>query len=105
MKIVFDQGTPVPLRHHLPEHEVDTAFELGWSRLRNGELIKTAEDGQYAILLTTDRNLKYQQNLSARRIAIIVLSTTSWPRISLRVEKVRQAIAAASPGDYIEVMI
>jgi hypothetical protein len=105
MKIVFDQGTPAPLRDHLPEHEIDTAFELGWSQLQNGELLKTTEDSQYELLITTDKKLKYQQNLSDRRIIIIVLSTTSWPRISKRVEVVRQAIATASSGDYVEVMI
>jgi glutamate racemase len=105
MKIVFDQGTPVPLRDHLLEHEIDTAFELGWSQLKNGELIKAAEDGQYEILVTTDKKLKYQQNLSARTIAIIVLSTTSWPRISQRIEEIRRAIATASSGVYTEVTI
>jgi hypothetical protein len=105
MKIVFDQGTPVPLRDHLIGHEIHTAFELGWSQLKNGELIKAAEGGQYEILITTDKKLKYQQNLSDRQITIIVLSTTSWPRISKRVPEIQIAIADASLGDYVEVAI
>jgi len=77
MKILFDQGTPVPLRCHLHPHIVDTAAEKGWSMLLNGELIGQAESEQYDLLVTTDQNLKYQQNLSDRRLAILVLKSTS----------------------------
>ena len=57
MRILFDQGTPVPLKNHLSAHRVETAFELGWSRLTNGELLASAE-GRFDVLITTDRNLK-----------------------------------------------
>src|SRR5262245_2416006 len=79
MRILFDQGTPVPLRQHLPSHRVDTAFERGWSTLRNGELLDVAEHERYDLLITTDQNLRYQQQLAARQLAIIVLLSTSWP--------------------------
>jgi predicted nuclease of predicted toxin-antitoxin system len=62
MKILFDQGTLVPLRRFLPEHTVDTAYEKGWSALTNGDLILAAETEQYDVLITTDQNLRYQQN-------------------------------------------
>ena len=65
MRILFDQGTPVPLRQHLPSHVVDTAFERGWSTLRNGELLAVAEHERYDLLITTDQNLRYQQPLAA----------------------------------------
>ena len=81
MKILFDQGTPVPLRNYLTVHTVDTAFERGWQTLENGQLLGVAENDDYAILITTDQNLRYQQNLRDRKIAIIVLLSTSWPRI------------------------
>ena len=45
MKVLFDQGTPAPLRQHLPEHSIDSAFEMGWSHLRNGQLLDRAEEG------------------------------------------------------------
>jgi len=77
MRILFDQGTPVPLRQYLTEHVVATAYEEGWSNLSNGDLLKSAEDKGYQILVTTDRNLRYQQNLSDRQIAIVVLLSTS----------------------------
>ncbi len=81
MRVLFDQGTPVPLRKHLSGYDVKTAFELNWSNLENGSLLSAAEEAGFSIVLTTDKNLKYQQRLATRRIAIIVLSTTSWPRI------------------------
>ncbi len=81
MRVLFDQGTPVPLRRYLSNHQVSTAFELGWAGLSNGELLQHAESQGFEILVTTDQNLKYQQNLSNRTIAIVVLRAASWPRI------------------------
>ena len=81
MRIVFDQGTPAPLRRALSGHSVATAFELGWSGLANGDLLQQAEV-QFDLLITTDQNLRHQQNLGGRRLAILVLPTTSWPEIS-----------------------
>ena len=79
MKILFDQGTPVPLRQYLADHVVDTAFERGWSDLHNGELLDRAESEGYQLLITTDQNLPYQQNLAARRLAVLILMSTSCP--------------------------
>jgi hypothetical protein len=76
MRIVFDQGTPAPLRRALTGHAVATAFELGWSGLANGDLLREAE-AQFDLLITTDQSLRYQQNLAGRRLAILVLPTTS----------------------------
>ena len=92
MRVLFDQGTPVPLRDHLSQHTVDTAFERGWSELVNGELLDTAEREGYHLLITTDRNLKFQQNLANRQLAIVVLLSTSWPRMQLRIEDIRTAV-------------
>ncbi len=66
MKILFDQGTPVPLRRHLHPWRVDTAAEMGWSQLGNGELLAAAEAAGFDLFITTDRNLRYQQNLAQR---------------------------------------
>jgi hypothetical protein len=104
MKILFDQGTPVPLRRHLHPHSIDTASELGWSRVENGELISLAEQHGYQIIITTDQNLKYQQNLQNRVISILVLMSTSWPRIRQQVESIQKALLAMdSDGHYVEV--
>lgn len=73
--------------------------------MKNGELLETAEKLGFDVLVTTDSNLKYQQNLASRRIAIVALSTPSWPRIQLAIPAVVGAIEAASQGNYIEVQI
>lgn len=78
---LLDQGAPVPFREHLTDLLVDTAFERGWSTLKNGELLAEAETAGYSVLVTTDKNLRYQQNLAGRRIAIVALGTTSWPQL------------------------
>jgi hypothetical protein len=59
VKILFDQGTPAPLRHALPDHEITTAFERGWHVLQNGELLNTAEAEGFAAIITTDKNLRH----------------------------------------------
>lgn len=105
MQVLFDQGTPAPLRQFLLSHQVSTAYELGWSTLKNGELLQAAELAGFAVLVTTDTNLKYQQNLAARRISIVVLSTTSWPRIKANVEPVVLAVNSAVPGSFAEVLV
>jgi hypothetical protein len=80
MKVLFDQGVPAPLREALIGHTVSTAFEKGWSRLENGALLKAAAK-EFDVLVTTDRNLQFQQNLAQVQLAILVLGTTSWPKI------------------------
>ena len=105
MKILFDQGTPVPLRRHLTGHSVTTAYEQGWSQLSNGELLKVAEEAGYQLFVTTDQNLRHQQNLRERQMAIVVLLSTSWPRISLRVDEICEIVGAMSSGGYTEIPI
>jgi predicted nuclease of predicted toxin-antitoxin system len=86
VRILFDQGTPAPLRDHLPGHSVETAYGKGWSALRNGELLAKAE-AEFEVLVTTDRNLRHQQNLAGQRIA----------------QKIAAAVDALKPGQYVEV--
>lgn len=105
MKILFDQGTPAPLRRHLIGHEVATAYEQGWSDLSNGELLKVAEEAGYQLFITTDQNLVYQQNLRERRMAIVVLLSTSWPRISLRADEIVRIVNTMSFGGYVEIPV
>ena len=105
MRILLDQGTPTPLRGYLSQHEVSTTFELQWSELTNGELLERAESANFQIFITTDQNLKYQQNLSARRISILVICSTSWLRIERHVGDVMNAVDKACPGSYAEVRI
>jgi hypothetical protein len=105
MRIVFDQGTPAPLRVSLAGHVVLTAYECGWSTLKNGDLLAAAERDGFDLLITTDRRLRYQQNLDVRSIAIIVLSTTSWPRIRAAQHRVVAAVGEIASGGFVEIAI
>ena len=105
MLILFDNGTPAPLRYALKEHVVVEAMERGWDRLVNGELISAAEAAGFDLLLTTDKNMRYQQNLASRKIAFVVLGNQQWPVLRRYVERVAAAVNAATPGSYIEVEI
>ena len=97
MRILFDHGTPAPLIPFLKGHTVTKAKDAGWDRL--------GRTRRFDILLTPDKNIRYQQNLAGRRIALVVLSTPQWPRLQLHTEKVLAAINFATPGSYIEVNI
>ena len=103
MKLLFDQGTPVPLKSHLPNHTVETAYEKGWSTLKNGDLLIQAESDGFDALITTDQNLPYQQNLTNWKIGVVVLLTTSWPRIKSHIALIVQAIDNLQPGSYEEI--
>ena len=105
MKVLFDHGTPAPLRRHLPEHSVDRSAEKGWDQLEDGELIQRAEEEGYEAIVTTDQSMQYQQNLTDRRIAIVVLLSTAWPRVQHRTEEIREAIEEVQPGEPWEVPI
>jgi len=100
MKILFDQGTPVPLRRLLAEHTIATTYELGWAALTNGKLLAAAEQAGYELLITTDQNLRYQQQLAGRPLTILVLMSTSWPRIKLRGDAISALVNEIQPGSY-----
>jgi predicted nuclease of predicted toxin-antitoxin system len=104
MRILFDQGAPVSLKQHLPGHQVETAYDLGWSRLTNGELLAAAE-GRFDVFVTTDQNLRYQQELAGRKLAILVLPTTSWPRLREQIQQIAAAVDTLKPGDYVELSL
>lgn len=95
----------MPIRRYLPTHQVVTAFEQGWSTLRNGELLSAAETAGFDVLLTTDTKLRYQLNLANRAIAVVVLGKARWPRIKPELARVAAAVDSATPGSYTEVEI
>ena len=106
MLILFDHGTPKGLIRVLRGHTVITAQSRGWDRLNNGALLSAAQEAALDLLLTTDRRIRYQQNLAGRKIALVVLTgTTKWSRIRLHLELVAAAVNAATPGSYSEVEI
>ena len=103
MLILLDQGTPVPLRSFLEGHTVKTAAQQGWSTLSNSDLLRAAEAEGFDVLLTTDKNLVFQQSLKDRKIAIVVLGNPQWPVARLSVQSIVAAVNAATPGSYIVV--
>jgi hypothetical protein len=106
MLILFDQGAPRGLARALSDHTVITAKEKGWDRLNNGALLQAAEEAAFDLLLTTDQRIRYQQNLTGRKIAIVVLTgTTKWSQVRSHVERIATVVNAATPGSYSEVAI
>ncbi len=101
MLVLFDNGTPRTLARYLvANHQVTEARARGWQELGNGDLLREAEAAGFQVLVTTDRNLGYQQNLNGRKIAIVVLGKGRWSLISPHVHRVVAAVDAAVAGSF-----
>jgi hypothetical protein len=105
MLILFDHGTPRSISRWLPGHTVVEAVARGWDTLANGELLTAAEEAGFDLLLSTDKNIQYQQNLKGRRIAIVILGNSQRPAVHRYIDRVVAAVNAAMPGSYTEVEI
>lgn len=104
-RLLFDANIPRGLQEVLSDHEVFTAFQMGWGSLVNGDLLAVAEAAGFDAMITGDKNLAHQQNLAGRRLAIIVLSTNHWPTIRAQQALVVDAAKSISPGSYTEVVL
>ena len=100
IRILFDHGTPSGLAQSLASHEITEAIARGWERISNGELLTKAEKAGFELLVTTDKNIRYQQNLKGRKIAIVVLGMARQ-----HVNRTAAAVNDATPGSYAEVQI
>ena len=105
MLILFDNGTPRGLAHVLAGHIVEEARLHGWEELANGELIEAAELAGFEVLVTTDKNIRYQQNLKGRQISLVVLGNSQWPMVKLVLEGIVGSVNSAEPGSYIEIAV
>ena len=105
MRIRFDQGVPRGLGASLHGHEVTEARKLKWERISNGELLRLAEDTGFELILTTDKNVRYQQNLAARKISIVVLGNSPWWLVRQHLDGIVAAVNAATSGSFTEVEI
>ncbi len=105
MRVLFDNGTPRGVGAALTDHIVEEARAHGWDTLRNGELLDAAEAAGFDVFVTTDRNLRHQQNLAGRKIAIIVLGNGRWRLIRNRLPTIGAAVASATPGSFAEIEI
>jgi hypothetical protein len=100
VKVLFDHNVPHKLRRSLIGHEVYTAEELGWNRLENGDLLKVAEEAAFAVMITGDKNLSYQQNLVSRKLSLIVLEDIDWNVIKQNPQPVAEALNTVTPGSF-----
>jgi hypothetical protein len=103
MLILFDHVTPRGIARSLPGHTVIRAKDRGWDTLSNGDLLREAERAGFDVVITADKNMRYQQNLAGRKIALVVLGTPQWPIVKLHLEEIAAAVNAAKPGSYVEV--
>jgi hypothetical protein len=105
MRILFDHGTSSGIAKALSGHEVTEAIERGWDKTSNGELLEVAEAAGFELLLTTDKRIRYQQNLQGRKIAILVLGNSTWRVVRLFLDRIALAVNEVTPGSYTEVDI
>jgi hypothetical protein len=105
MRVLFDHGTPSGIAGSLSSHEVTEAIERGWDRISNGELLNVSEAAGFEVLLTTDERIRYQQNLTGRKIAVVVLGNSTWRVVRLYLDRIALAVNEATPGSYAEVDI
>ncbi len=105
LRVLFDKNVPYPLKRYLTDYQVTTAEEEGWGQISNGELISSAEQAGCEILITCDQNVRYQQNLTDRKIAMVVLGSNIWPSVRQKVVEITSALAKVSSGsfEFIEI--
>ena len=103
MKVLFDQGVSDDLKLSLSGHDIRFSRHMNWSELSNGQMLAAAEADGFDLMITTDKNLKYQQNLSNRHISIMVLGNNYWPEVQRHLSEIVTAVAAAKPNGFQEI--
>jgi predicted nuclease of predicted toxin-antitoxin system len=108
LRILFDKNVPVGVRRFLPNHEVRTVVEMGWpDQLENGELLKMAEQAGFDVLITSDQNIVYQQNLAGRKLALVVLGSNIWPVVRQHSAAIAAKVDVATPGgcEFVQMLL
>src|SRR3984957_11572083 len=105
MRVLFDHGTPSGIAQSLTGHEITQAIDRGWDGISNGELLTKAEAAGFDLLLTTDKKIRYQQNLKDRKIAIVVLGNSAWRIVRMHLDRIAEAVNEATSSSYAEVEI
>jgi predicted nuclease of predicted toxin-antitoxin system len=101
LRILFDNNVPLGVRRFLPRHEVRTVVEMRWHpQLENGELLMAAEAAEFDVIITSDQNIRYQQNLTGRKLALVVLGSNIWPVVRDYGAAITAKVDAAMPGTY-----
>jgi hypothetical protein len=99
-RILLDEGVSVGLRRYLSGFSVEVVAEIGWAGRTNGDLLEAAERAGFDVMVTADQNIRHQQNLTGRKLALVVLGINHWPTIRAAVDRVLQAVTIATPGSY-----
>ena len=101
MRVLFDKNVPVGVRRFFDKHEVWTVAEMGWpAQLENGKLLESAETAAVDVMITSDQNIRHQQNLAGRKLALVVLGSNIWPIVRNHGAAIAARVAAAGPGSY-----
>ncbi|HEX8844520.1 MAG TPA: DUF5615 family PIN-like protein [Pyrinomonadaceae bacterium] len=102
MKVLLDECTPRVVKKRLPAHNISTVQEMGWAGVKNGELLTLAEP-QFDVFITTDQNLRYQQNLSQRKLGFVLLPSNQVPVVKAVIPALEAALATIRAGDFVEI--
>jgi len=105
VKILFDANTSAPLARFLQGHEVVRADELGSQGLENGILLDAAEQAEFDLLLSCDQNIQYQQNLTGRKLTLVILSSNHWPTVRRFAARVATAVDFVQAGQLVKIDI
>jgi hypothetical protein len=103
MRVLLDENIPHGLRGLLPEHEAFTVAYMNWAGMKNGELLRAADEAGFDVLITSDQSIPYQQNMTGRKLAMVMLSTADWNILKLRGNRISNALAAVEPGSTTRV--
>jgi hypothetical protein len=101
--VLLDQNVPYPVRKLLEADQVKTAYEMGWAKLANGDLLKAAATAGFRLMVTCDQNIRYQQNMVTRNIGLVVLPTNNWNVLRDRATAIRQAVKELPPDGYVYI--
>lgn len=104
-RVLLDEGVPIGVRKLLFGYSVQSVAEAAWAGLSNGELIEAGEQAGFEVMVTADQNIRYQQNLTGRKLALVVLTTNHWATIQGHGARILGAVAGATPGSYIAVSL
>jgi len=104
MRILLDECVPWPMYKLLTGHACSTVQDLGWGGIKNGELLRRA-DGDFDVFVTSDQNIRYQQNLAGRNIAILELSTNDINRIQAASVLIQEALEGIQPNEFRQLII
>ena len=101
MRVLLDESVPIQVRGALYSHRVSSAVEMGWRGISNGELLDRAEAAGFDLVIVADKNLRHQQNLTKRRIAILELWTNHRPTLEQHFVRIRDRVESAVSGQYV----